>query len=486
MNDSEERPMPADDLDARLAGYLSWQGDQVRGVPTAHEVAVRIAGGRVRPRVGVRPALAWAALALALLLAGLAVFFAGDRNPIAVVAPSPSTGASQDDRSSVRPPTPTLTPTPRPALGAGPCGTGRVEIRAATTGELPADAAAIDVPSGGRIAMALENDTADGGTVVIAGPDDLEPRVVATFTGEELRSPGAVQVVAWSPDGSLLLVWAGIESLEEQSHCGNLWTVATDGSAVARVTDNAPGDVADTSAFAPSGSAIAYAQGEVLHVVRAEGDEIVVPFGPCLNGPWPLQWSPDETRMLLMCGGENAFRIIDLEKATHRRLTLPAAVLGAVWTGDGTSLVAAMGDQVPGLRGGPLSILDVDVASGRYTVRLPSQGSTEWVLWMPSLSPDGRWLLALGGGDVETGLPYYPTYVVDTATGGTRIAPFPLLMDFAENAHVNRPTAIWLDGNDRVLTEDGLALYEVALPGLSRTLVGSVPAQDFAWFDLPR
>jgi WD40-like Beta Propeller Repeat len=486
MTENRVTTVPQDEFDSRISRYLRWESEQVRGMRAPHEVATQIAAGTGRNRWIGSPAAAWVAVGIALLLVAAAVFVASNQDDkVIVVAPSPSGQASPATESpSISSTSPA---TPKPSLGPGPCGTGRVEIRPGTTGELPADAAAVDVPTGGRIAIALENDAADGGAIVIAGPNGTDPRIVATFTGEDLGSPGAVQVVSWSADGSRLLVWAGRESLSgEGGHCGNLWTVATDGSEVLRLTDNFDGDVADTSAFAPSGSAIAYSQKGVLHVIRAAGDEIQIPFGQCTNGPWPLHWSPDETRILFTCGGDNSLIIVNVEAATTRRVGLPAAALDGVWSADGRSIVGGFGDQAPGLAGGPLSIVDIDPATSASVVRHASTASTEWVLGTPSFSPDGRWLLVLGGGDTEP--PFYPTYVVDTATGQTRIAPFPLLMDIGlpGNFHVNRATAIWLDGNDRVLVEDRLKLYEVGLRSLTRTVVGEVPAQDFAWYPIPR
>ena len=486
MTENRVTQVPEDEFDARIARYLRWESAQVRGVPDGHDVAVRIAAGSASRRWVGSPTVAWVAVLLALLLVAAAVFVASNQdNKVVVVPPSPTAPSSPVALASPTTP-PTAPPSPRPTLPPGPCGTGRVEIQAATTGELPADARAIDAPTGSRIAMALENDAADGGTIVIAEPDRIEPRVVATFTGEDLASQGAVQVVAWSRDGSSLLLWAGRESLNDQLfHCGNLWTVATDGSAAARITDFGPGEVANTAGFAPSGSAIAYATGSILHVLRPSG-EIQVDFRLCLNGPWPLQWSPDETRILVMCGGDDSLAIVNLETGDHRRVVLPAAVMGGAWRADGLRIKAAYGDTVPGLDPGPLSIFDLDPDTGGFAVRVLSQGSTEWVLGAPTMSPDGRWLLALGGGDISD--QPYRTYVIDTATGQTRIAPFQLLMEFGfgEDFHVNRPAAIWLEGNDRVLVEDRSKLFEVDLRTLTRTDVGSVPAQDFAFYPVPR
>src|SRR4029078_8538770 len=91
----------------------------------------------------------------------------------------------------------------------------------------PAAADAIVSPTGGRVAMALENANGDGGAIVIAGPEGVATRVVAVFTGEEIQAAAGVQVVAWSPDGNTLVIWAGNESPGSRArNCGNTCDIA--------------------------------------------------------------------------------------------------------------------------------------------------------------------------------------------------------------------------------------------------------------------
>ena len=71
MNEDRMRAATDDELDARLSGYFTWQSAGLRDIPSAQEVAVRIADGSIRVRRTVSPGLAWAILALIALWRGL-------------------------------------------------------------------------------------------------------------------------------------------------------------------------------------------------------------------------------------------------------------------------------------------------------------------------------------------------------------------------------------------------------------------------------
>jgi hypothetical protein len=461
MTDDRMESTPRDEFDNRLAGYLRWEARQVDVAPAISEVAVRIAGGTVRRSWPGNPAIAWAAIAMALVVVGTAVLFSGrPENPV-VVAPSSSPGLASEL--------------------PGPCGTGLVALQAAVGAvPLPAFAADIRVPVGGRLALALEEGPA-GGTILVAGPEGLDPRVVATFTGET-GSQGRVQVIAWSLDERELLVWSGShDTLTADRNCGNLWTVATDGSSVTQVTYNGPDMVATVSAFAPVGGALAYVQDGAVHLYLEDGVTRTIRFPGCSpNDPRGLHFGLDASKILLVCDAELV--IVDRKTETARLIGLPF-VLDARWAADGQSIIAAVDrNQYP--NPGPVTILEVDPNDGTSRTRVESDVSSVWATPpMPVLSPDGRWLLVLGNG-VDNPLPYAPTYIVDTATGATSLPEYPVLTDvgFMEDAYTRLPAVAWLSGNESVLSVQDGAIYEVDLQSLEREEVGAVPVHDFAWF----
>ena len=97
----------------------------------------------------------------------------------------------------------------------------------------------------------------------------------------------------------------------------------------------------------------------------------------------------------------------------------------------------------------------------------------------------GCWLLVRGDVNTDSG---DPTYRIDTATGRSTKLPWPVVSDsWFWNSLGGVPAVTWLEGNDRVLAADGETLYEVDLPQLERTEVGSVVAnQDWAVVMVPR
>lgn len=466
MTEDNVPSMPDNEFDGRIARYLRWESGQLRGSPERQEIAMRIAAGPVqRPWAG-NPALAWAALLITLLIVAVAILVAGNRDDdLVVVAPTPSPLGSQV---------------------LGPCGAGRVQIQPVSGGEISADAAAIQAPAGGQIALALEEGPA-GGSIVVAG-EGIDTHLVGTFTGE-IESTGQVQVLEWSPTGDELLVWAGAEHLHEgDRNCGDLWVLAADGSSLLALTSNPPGQVASLGTYAPSGDMVAYLQDDAVHVVSPGEDARSVAYGGCgLNGAHALRWSLDGTRILLVCDEEIV--VVDLNGATAKHIRPSALVLDARWAADGSSIVAAAVEIDPGLTGEALWILDVDPVTGTFRTTAEGDRVAEWVLGGTLLSPDGRWLLVQGE-LVDGPPPYYPTDVIDTATGVTSRPGFGILTETGflgrEDMYTRRPGAIWLEDNDRVLMAQDGTIYEVDLTSLERRPVGSVPAHDFAWYPFSR
>jgi hypothetical protein len=482
MTDDRMARVPADDLDARLARYLDWESAQLHGTPSGEDIALRITGRAAQRRWVGSAGLAWAILALALLGAALAFVVSGGSNLLTVLPSASPQGSSGESGPSA---VPTASPTIRPIV-AGTCGTGRTVITAAPSGApVPEEATPLRAPRGTRVAIALEDQpTASpptGGSIVVVGPEVGSVRVVATFAGQGIMRDGGVGIFAWSANGESLLVYAGSDStLSADDICGNLWIVQADGSAVIRLTDNGPAEAIDQAAFSPSSESVAYVQANTLHVLRLTGGEQTIPIGQCsYYGSHRLHWAPDEQKVLLVCDREVV--VLDQDTGTARRLPVPANLIDAVWSPNAQSIVA-----VTAAEAGPVVVLDIDAADGSTVTRLQGDHIGGWNTSSGTLSPDGRWLLVRGDGDIpDSG---DPTYLIDTTTGRSTRLPWPVVGDsWFWNTLGGVPVVTWLEGNDRVLAADDGKLYEVDLPQVTRTEVGSVvPNQDWAVFTTQR
>ena len=473
------------DHDARM--LTAWfDADEVRGSEAALDRAlaatkdtpqrpgwlVDMLGGTIavdNPRPSSLAIRLLAVIAL-IALVGIAVAFAVGGPNLLTVLPSASPQASRGE--------------PGPIV-AGTCGTGRTVITAAPSGaSVPEEAKSLRAPMGGRLAVALEDQPTPSpptsGSIVVAGPQVGSVRVVATFVGQEILRDGGVGIFAWAASGDALLVYAGSDdTLTSDRICGNLWIVQADGSAVTRLTDNGPGEAIDQGAFSPSSTSVAYVQASRLHVLDLAGGEQTIPIDQCHDGSHRLHWAPDERKILLVCGREVV--VLDLDTGTAPRFPVRAPILDAVWSPSAQSIVAAQADD-----GGPVVILDIDAADGSTVTRAQGDHAAVWLSNTGTLSPDGRWLLLRGDVDVpDSGL---PTYRIDTTTGRSTKLPWPVVGDsWFWNSLGGVPSVTWLEGNDRVLAADGERLYEVDLPQLTRTEIGSVVGnQDWAVSTTPR
>ena len=248
MTDDRMESTPRDEFDDRLARYLRWEARQVDVAPAISEVAVRIAGGTVRRSWPGNPAIAWAAIAMALVIVGTAVLFSGrPENPV-VVAPSSSPGLASEL--------------------PGPCGAGLVALQAAVGAvPPPAFAADIRVPVGGRLALALEEGPS-AGTILVAGPEGSTP---ASWP----RSPARPRATGASR--SSRGPWTGASSssgpgrrhahrrrpqLRQPLDGRDGWLLRRP-----RSPTTAPTWSPRVSAFAPVGGALAYVQDGAVHAL---------------------------------------------------------------------------------------------------------------------------------------------------------------------------------------------------------------------------
>jgi Tol biopolymer transport system component len=442
---------------------------------------LRVPPDAIADRVGLTSRVIWAIVVLALLLAAaIAVALVGGQGPH-VVVPQPSLGT----------PSPSPSPPPSPAVATfavGPC----TIPEALTAG---ADAASplgsgMSVSVNGRVAF-VPGAAGQGqpiGQILVAGGAGRSAGVVATFQGQQ-----PVQVVGASADGSTLLVttfhFAGGGPAAD--HCGDLFLVRADGSAVTKLTANGPGTAAEGGLLGPDGREVAYVESTVgstaaldLRLIDAAGNTRVLDPSPCPGGSlaaMPSQsglpgWSPDGTRLAFVCdpGGVTVYPIAG---GASQVLQLPAgAVVCAIaWTGDSTRLLVATAKAGPSQLG-PLTVLSVDLRTNVATVVSRSSLSVEWVLWTAQFSPDRKWLLTAGGtpGSVPGGAFQQALYLINVASGASRQV-------LGEPDSLG--TVQWLsDSSGFVFQGSSGQLEEIGVRGGAARTIGSFPDNgSFYW-----
>ena len=99
----------------------------------------------------------------------------------------------------------------------------------------------------------------------------------------EIRGPGRGNVISvgWSPDGARM----AIASVDQDS--GELWVAGADGTSAQRIA-TAFNPIVDISGWSPDGSWIAFEEGNVVDVVRADGSGEPIRFGVSSLG---ARWS---------------------------------------------------------------------------------------------------------------------------------------------------------------------------------------------------
>jgi len=150
--------------------------------------------------------------------------------------------------------------------------------------------------------------------------------------------------------------------------------------------------------------------------------------------------------------------------------------LAAAWTADSQSIIAVTAQE--GLSQlGPLKIVEIKRADGTPTASVATEATTEWVVGTATMSPDARWVLVQGDGNVATDS-WFPTYAVNTSTGEATKLPWTVLHDSTGPSPVS-----WLAAPGTFLYEEAQALFEVDLATMTRVEVGAIPASDYAWFE---
>lgn len=426
-------------------------------------------------------ALRWLAVAVAVaivLVVGISV--AGrSEPPLAVVG---SAGTSATDLAAL------ATTAPSPTVDVNACAEGSTDVQPLLKGPDPALLEPLRLTRPGALALAIEEDRTSGEVIVAQSAGDeagtVGIRVVARFTGYDIQLPRTVTPVAWSADGEAILINAGhLDQFAPERNCNDLFLVRADGSEVTRLTRNGPGEWANSSSISPDGRLIAFVVGGQLRLTEVDRGTFGVPLSTCDRPEGPSVWSPDGW-LLVICG--ESISVADLVAGGSHLYGPPAGPesegslprdslpLAAAWTADGQSIIAVTAPAGPSQLG-PLQIVEIKRSDGTPIARVGTETSTEWVLGTATMSPDARWALLQGDGNVPTDT-WFPTYAIDTSTGDATKLPWTVIHDQTEPSSVS-----WLAEPGRFLYEEDQALYEVDLTTMTRTEVGAIPASDYAW-----
>jgi hypothetical protein len=430
------------------------------------------------------PALRWLVLVGAVAIAlVVGISYTGRLEPPAAVIGSANPSASDlvALASSV----------PSPTVDVDACAEGSFDMQPHPADSDPGTVSPLRLTRPGVLALAIEQDRTSGEVIVAHSMGDeagtFDARIVARFTGYDLQLARAVTPVAWSPQGDAVLINAGhLDEFEADRNCSDLFLVMANGSGVTRLTHDRAGEWANAGSISPNGGEVARVAGGDLRLIEVDGARPGLALASCFSPNGPVRWSPDGTWLMVVCGNE--LIVVDLIGQRPHSYSPPAGPesegslprdslpLAAAWTADGQSVIAVTAPA--GLTQlGPLKIVEIDRADGTPTASVATEASTEWVLGSATMSPDARWVLVQGDGNVPAA-PWFPTYAVDTSTGDTTKLPWTVLHDSTGPSPVS-----WLAAPGTFLYEDEQAFYEVDLATMTRTEVGAIPASDYAWYE---
>lgn len=211
----------------------------------------------------------------------------------------------------------------------------------------------VDAPSAALVVLDAQSGDEQMRTPVSTTPDPERPLALVTMGGP-----------SWSPDGERIafVCWDGAGD--------ELCIVAADGSARQQLTN-----------LEPAADATSTARGEDVRAASNAG---------------PASWSPDGAKLALAAyperrGAPAGVFVVDLDRASARRVSrlLPNSEIR--WTSNGTSLLFSAFD---GGRSDVWLVGVEDASAVSLTEALPAPART------PSLAPDGRRLAVSSGGKI--------------------------------------------------------------------------------------
>ena len=450
------QPMTDERFDLELRRVLAADIARISGAPSRDDLIDRLRPGTsvIGPR-RERPSLGLVFAVLALLAAIVAT--------VAYVGSQPSL---------------LVMPTSSPAtVVAGPsaCTGATIDIRAANGEELPSRYGAVTSPEALVAFVHEESDSA--GSVIVAG-GNTPPRLVATVTGHGLQTAIGVEVIDWSADGSMLLLGAAPNTLiVPDQHCGDLFLVAADGSAVSRIRVDAAlntgGGWTGDAALSPSGETVAIGAEDLQ--LLSPGGSVSRGLDQCERSPRGLAWSPTGSEVLVLC--RHQLLVVAADGSKWTSLTPEGRlVLGARWSADGRSIFRV--DAVEG--SSALESWSIDAVDHLHTPGPTFDSGLDWetASGQSTVSPDGRWLV--GRAQVRANPQVWESYAIDLTTGIATRFPFQVATNPTEALSVG-----WHPDGRLLFQLDGI-LYTADLETMTQTGIGrvSMPSLNVAWHPL--
>lgn len=350
-------------------------------------------------RRGITLLAAAALVGLAAGTAAVGAFLGRDPAPEVLRSASPEAAASPGVAVVVSPGPIATAPIAAPSASSGPCFTDTMEV-------LPGDAMRAyaggndvgekmpGLGSGFGVYQSSIGGIRSGGLWAI-GPGAGPARAISLFT----PAPFVLNVLDVSPDGSTALVRAGNthRGVVPAEECVDLFMVRTDGSGATRLAPFKDRGSVGAAAFSPDGGRVAYtwngqspSDGGTMTVLDVGTGQAV--DQPCKRrasfSPDSIAWSPTGDRIALHCNG-----ILTIFEPGGTTAPVPslwgADIVMFGWTDGGDLLIATVG--------GDIRSLDITSEASTSVGRFDFPADIELVFPSGGFSPDGRWMVLVGG-----------------------------------------------------------------------------------------